>query len=172
MDLAAHQRALYELIHADSSAEHLSDSYLRKVAASDGLRVVRDILAHWQAFDVRRSCPLTARALGHLGQFEQVVREVPFATADAYLDSRSRLFLDHVARRGGMIGSVARFERALIDVRRGERQPRTVEWDRDPTPIINGLLEGRWLAALAKRGRYQTVIDPSLAELVRIDLVK
>ncbi len=71
-----------------------------------------------------------------------------------------------------MIGSVARFERALIDVRRGERQPRTVEWDRDPTPIINGLLEGRWLAALAKRGRYQTVIDPSLAELVRIDLVK
>jgi len=172
MDLAAHQRALYELIHADSSAEHLSDPYLLEVKDSDGLRVVQDIVARWQAFDVRRSCPLTASALGHLGHFEQVVREVPFGTADAFLDSRSRLFLDHVARRDGVIGSVARFERALINVRRGEREPRTVEWDRDPAAIINGLLEGRWLAALAKRGHYQTVIDPSLAELVRIDLVK
>jgi hypothetical protein len=172
MDLAEHQKALLKLIHDDSSTEGLSNPYLRQVAASKGLQVVREIVARWQAYDVRRSCPLTATALDCCGCLEQVAREARFELADAFLDSRSRLFLDHVGRRGGIIGSVALFERALIDIRCGEREPRVVEWDQDPTAIINGLIAGRWLDGHAKGGAYRTVIDPTLPELVRIDVVE
>jgi hypothetical protein len=169
VDLAAHQRALLELIESGTSRAPSGDrdDYIDDVAASKGLRVIRDIVVSWEAYDVRRSCPLTAIALSRRGRFEEAVRKVSFGDSSAFLESRATLFLDEVARDGdAVIGAIAQFERALMAVRHGDTRRYEVEWDRDPAVIINGLFEGLWLADQAPRGRYRTVVATNLPELV------
>ncbi len=171
MDLAAHQRALLGLIEGGPAPAAADDEYLRAVSSSDGLRVLREIVAHWEAYDVRRACPLTATALERSGRFEEAVGAVRFEASSSFLDERVTVFLDGVAdAEGGVIASVARFEQALVDVRRGEPGRHVIEWDRDPAVVVNGLLEGRWLADEAEPGRYRTIVDPALPELVSIEL--
>jgi hypothetical protein len=171
VDLATHQRALLELIASGSlPASAADDPYLREVAGSAGLRVVREIVAQWEAYDVRRSCPLTAAALARTGRFDELMRTVPFGSSSAFVEARSALFLEEVARReGGLIGSIARFEQALLAVRNGEPGPHVIEWDRNPAPVVDGLLEGQWLAEEAARGRYRTVVAADLSGLVSIE---
>jgi len=165
VDLAAHQRALLELIANGQTSDH--DAYIDKVATSEGLRVLRDIVASWEAYDVRRACPLTALALSLAGRLEEAVGRVFFGESSAYLESRALLFLDEISEDGdALIAAVARFERALMAIRRGDPHRHVVEWDRDPTVIVNGLLEGRWLADEAPRGRYRTVIAADAPELL------
>jgi hypothetical protein len=165
VDLAAHQRALQELIENGKTSHH--DAYIDEVAESKELRVLRDIVASWEAYDVRRACPLTAIALSRTGRLEEAVRRTSFSGSSAFLESRARLFLDEIAGDGdALIAAVARFERALQDVRRGDARRHVIEWDRDPTVIVNGLLEGRWLADEAPRGRYRTVVAADSPELV------
>jgi hypothetical protein len=171
VDLAAHQRALLQLIESGSlPAAEADDPYLREVAGSAGLRVVREIVARWEAFDIRRACPLTAAALDHEGRFDELIGAVPFGSSSAFAESRSALFLEEVAtREGGLVGRIARFELALLAVRRGDPGPHTTEWDRDPAPVIEGLLQGRWLAGEAARGRYRVVVSSDLPGLVSIE---
>jgi hypothetical protein len=167
MDLAAHQRALLELIENGASPAPAGDrdAYVDEVAASKGLRVLRDIVASWEAYDVRRSCPLTAIALSRTGRFEEAVRGISFGASSAFLESRAMRFLDEMARDGdALIAAVARFELALMRVRQGDARQHVIEWDRDPAVIINGLLAYRWLADQAPRGRYRTVVTGDLAE--------
>lgn len=169
MDLAGHQRALLELIEYGAPAAPVGDrdAYIADVAGSEGLRVLRDIVASWEAYDVRRSCPLTAIALSRSGRLEEAVRSVSFGASSALLDARAMLFLEELSRDDdAVIAAVAQFERALKSVQGGDRQRHVIEWPRDPAVIINGLLEGRWIADDAPPGRYHTVIDGSLAEPV------
>ncbi len=86
------------------------------------------------------------------------------------MESRSTLFLQEVARlEGGLVGSIARFELALVAVHGGSPGPHVIEWDRDPAPVVDGLLEGRWLAGEAKRGRYRIVVAADLPGLLSIE---
>ena len=172
MDLAAHQRGMLELVRGRRPPPHQLDLYLSKVASSKGLSIVRKIVAQWQIYDVRRSCPLTATALGGGRRFERIVRQVRFELSDAFPESRARAFLTHAEACGGVVGSVATFELALMEVRSGGGLPRIVDWDRDPTAIIQGLLNGRRVGRNAKKGRYRMLIDPALPELVTIDHVE
>ena len=160
MDLAAHQRALLELIeNGTSRPDGDRDTYIDGVAASKGLRVLREIVVSWEAYDVRRSCPLTAIALSRSGRFEEAVRKVSFGESSTFLESRALLFLDEIAEDDDtLLAALARFERALMRVRSGDTRRHVIEWDRDPTVIINGLLEYRWLADSAPRGSYRTVV--------------
>jgi hypothetical protein len=169
MDLAAHQRALHELIEnrASTAPAGARDGYIDEVAGSHALGVLRDIVASWEAYDVRRSCPLTAIALSRSGRLEEAVRSVSFSLSSAFLESRAMLFLDEIGRDGdALIAAVARFERALMCLRSGDTRRHVIEWNRDPGVIINGLLEGCWLAADAPPGRYRTVITGDLPEPV------
>jgi len=169
MDLAAHQRALLELIENGAPADSArnGDDYLEEVAGSHGLRVLRDVVASWEAYDVRRSCPLTAVALSRSGRLEEAVGSVSFGASSGFLESRALLFLDEIGRDAdALVAAVARFERALMSVRGGDLRRHVIEWDRDPGVIINGLLEGHWLADEAPRGSYRTVIAGDLPEPV------
>ena len=169
MDLAAQQRVLLELIENGASGVTAAerDEYIDEVADSHALRVLRDIVASWEAYDVRRSCPLTAIALSRSGRLEEAVRTVPFGMSSPFLESRAMVFLDDVGRDGDpLIAAVARFERAVMCVRGGDTRRHAIEWPRDPEVIINGLLEGRWLSDDAPPGRYLTVIAGDVSEPV------
>jgi len=176
VDLADHQRALLHLLHADADDAPVAEddpAYLEQVAASDGLRVLREIIAAWEIYDVRRSCPLTACALEQDGAFEQTIATIRFESTSAYLDARRGLFLDAVARSGeGEIAAVAQFERALHLVRAGDPNTYEIEWGKDPTVIINGLLEHQWLADDAAEGRYRTIVSAQLPGYVAVEPVE
>lgn len=168
MDLAAQQRALLGLIeHGASDVSADGDEYINEVAQSHALRVLRDIVASWEAYDVRRSCPLTSIALSRSGRLEEAVRAVPFGMSSPFLESRAIGFLDEIGRDDDpLVAAVARFERAVMCVRSGDTARHAVEWPRDPAVIINGLLEGRWVCDDAAPGRYLTVIAGDLSEPV------
>jgi hypothetical protein len=170
VDLASQQRALLELVETGSlPAASADDPYLREVANSHGLRVVREIVARWETFDIRRSCPLTAAALDRSGRFDELVHASSFGDGGAFVESRSRLFLEEVARReSGVVGSVARFELALALVRRGDSRRHVVEWECDPAHLIEALAAGE-RAVEPRPGRFRTVIAADLPGLVSIE---
>jgi hypothetical protein len=172
LDLAAHQQALLELLGNDRvrPLQAADREYLQEVADSNGLRVLREIVRAWETYDVRRSCPLTTIALEHGEKLEQTVAAAHFETSNAYLESRRALFLDTVARtETGVVRSVALFEHALYAVRDGDPSTHSIRWERDPTVIINGLLEGRWLADSAPEGRYRTIVAAGLPGYVSVE---
>jgi hypothetical protein len=171
VDLASHQRALLALVETGVlPSASANDVYLREVAESRGLRVVREIVARWEAFDIRRSCPLTAAALDDGGGFDDLVRAVSFGAAGAFVESRAELFLSEVVRReDGVVGRVARFELALALVRRGDPGRHTIDWDRNPAPVLDGLASGRGLDREPSRGRFRTVVAADLPGLVQIE---
>lgn len=171
MDLATHQRALADLIESGSlHGSSADDAYLRQVAHSPGLRVVREIIAHWEAYDVRRSCPLTATALDLAGRLDQLLHVIPFGATSAFSESRSRLFLEQTAaREHGLIRSIARFELALLLVTRGDQHRHVIDWDRDPRLLIDRLTQGRWSPDQARPGRYRTIIAAEIPGFIAIE---
>jgi hypothetical protein len=171
VNLAAHQRALRHLVETGTLPEDARDDpYLREVAESHGLRVVRRIVGHWLSYDVRRSCPLTATALDGEGRLDRVLATLPRDGSSAFVEERRASFLEHVARHEqGLVRSVAEFELALADASAGVRGRRVILWERDPSVILDALAEGRWEPAAAARGAFRTVVSADLPELVAID---
>ena len=92
MNLEDHQRGLLNLIKSRGAAP--TNSYLRGVAASPGLGVVRETALFWRAFQLQSQCPFTCRLLKRLGCFEALLAEYFSSTSTSpYVEELSRDFL-------------------------------------------------------------------------------
>jgi hypothetical protein len=143
--LERQQRGLLNLVkNRGVSAE---DAYLREVANSRGLEMVREIAVWWRAFQIEDQCHFTSRLLKRCECFEDVVvtyfnnhRTSPF------IEELSQDFLnslgDHPDR---LIRAVSEFELALLKVRAGSDECFEVLWDRYPENVILALEESSWL---------------------------
>lgn len=149
LDLQSLQRSLAQLVRNGRYTENWAGptiaAYLSTVASSTGLRVMRQIASDWRQLLLRRACPLTSGALLAEGLFvttiEQFVLEVPIPPLVQELSAR---FLERVAdSRRDSTGSLARFEKALIAVRRGTSASTVViAWKCDPLDVIASALQG------------------------------
>jgi hypothetical protein len=170
MDLATQQRALFRLVHSETPDAAGDDPYLLEVAASAHLGVLREIIAAWRAFDVERSCPLTAALLHERGFFEATLRQFAGRSISPFIEGFSQAVLEGLEEHEDpLVVSVARFERALHRVKLGDSGEFTVEWEQDPRPVLDALMTSQAVPREPAPLRYQTRIShryPNFIHLV------
>jgi hypothetical protein len=169
--LAAQQRSLLALLKdRDDARDEPADPYLERVRASAGLRMLRTIVTWWRRYDLERQVPLTSRLLEQTGRFEsdlaQLARDAATPTS---VDALGIHFLERLADDPDrLVAAVARTERALGLLARGDRSSHTILWDRDPAPVLRALLAGETLGDPAP-GKYGVVISAELPGLIAVE---
>ena len=71
--LETYQLGLLDLVKNRGTSP--SDPYLREVARSRGIVVVREIAVWWRAFQIASQCPLASRVLKHYGSFDATIED-------------------------------------------------------------------------------------------------
>jgi hypothetical protein len=139
MRLEIHQRGLLDLVKGRGAPPE--DPYLRRIAGSRELMMIREIAIWWRKFQLEAQCHLTSRLLKHLGCFDETVvsynnnnQTSPFVEelTDDFLSSL-RMHHDHLVR------TVAQFERALLKVRAGVDEHFEILWDRHPDLVFRAI---------------------------------
>lgn len=165
MELALLQRTLQALIKGTCRVTEDSPSYIRTVAASGHLAMVRDVVQWWRAFQVSRFCVLTSSVLQRQARFDSVVaaylRERCFSP---FIDEFGVDFLDWIASDPDrLVQSVAQFELTLLELKRGAGEGRTVQWDRDPEQVLDALLSRADLPPPDATRCFLTIFDGGAA---------
>jgi hypothetical protein len=164
--LERQQRGLLNLIK--NRGEPPEDAYLRQVANSRGLEMVREIAVWWRAFQIEDQCRFTSRLLKRCECFEEVVvtyfnnhRTSPF------IEELSQDFLRSLGdHHDGLIRAVSEFELALLQVRVGSAECFEVLWDRNPENVILALEESSELPAPEIGCLYRMRIGRDLPRMV------
>lgn len=150
MELIYLQRAMAHLVRrgmvAACPAEPDFAHYLHAVSKSTGLKVMRQVVREGRCLLLRQACPLTSGALAGAGCFESSVEQFVIDQAlDPLVQNLAARFMTWVAnRRDDDIASVARFEQALINVRRGVSAPAVVvHWKCSPMAALSAALRAQ-----------------------------
>ena len=170
MDLACQQTALFSLLRSGHADEEPTDPYIREVAASAHLTMLREIVLAWRLYDIRRHCRLTASLLHKLGNLEEAVKS--FAATPSlspFPDQLAEAFLRQMSEHSDpIIASTAKFELYLAKVRRGDSGEYMVDWPTDPTVLLTNLTREGALPSFTTNGHYQTRISRQYPGWVRI----
>ena len=143
------QQSMAQLVRAGSviadAADPAFEGYLQTVRVSAGLKVMREVVRDWRHLLLRQGCPLTTGALLGAGCFAQSIdRYMAAQVLDPLAQGLATQFMAWVAaNRDDDIASVARFEQALINVRRGaQAAPVVVYWNIHPMKALAAALHG------------------------------
>ena len=165
--LEGYQRGLLDLVKLRGTTP--SDPYLRAVANSRGIVVVREIAVWWRAFQIASACPLVSRLLRHYGCFDATVTEYfannrtsPFVEE---LTDHFLAFLDGHANP--FLRSIAAFERALLWVRAGSREAYEIYFDRNPDVAFEALEQAGTIPPPETEFRYHMTVAGHLPGMFR-----
>jgi hypothetical protein len=140
--LELYQRGLLDLVKSRGAVPE--DPYLRQVAESRGLQVMREIAIWWRVFQIEAQCHFTSRLLKRLQCFQETVRSY-FGThrTSPFVEELSRDFLRSLQTHEiPLVRSVAEFEFAFLEVRGGCAGSFEILWDRHPDLVFRAIEEG------------------------------
>jgi hypothetical protein len=176
MNLAAVQRGLSELIRTGATAS--DDPYVRGLAGSDRVELLREIVLWWRTFGVQRACPLTSRLLLRRGRLELAVDDfVAGNSISPYIEDLAQAFVDvHREDDDPLVAAVASFEAAVIRVKRGDIRRHVIEWPDEPYGVLAALLANEPLPSASGTpawtivgadipGRFQVVPEPPTVDV-------
>lgn len=120
-ELASLQRGLASLIRGESAPD---DAYLRDVASSPRLRIVREVIASWRELLLRRSAPLTTRVLEERGRLGDALSRIACRPESPFMEDLATSFLaDYEEDTDELVAHIARFEREMITKLRAPSAP-------------------------------------------------
>ena len=164
--LEIQQRGLLDLIK--SRGDPPADAYLRSVAGSPQLAMLRTIALWWRAFQLEAQCPFSSRLLKRLGRFDAMVAAYfDHHATSPFVEELSLNFLVLVsADTDPLVRSVALFEYALLEVRAGSSETFEVQWDRHPDLVVRALMDGSEIPAPEPEHLYRMRIARDLPHMV------
>jgi hypothetical protein len=164
--LERQQRGLLELVKQRFSVP--ADPYLRRVAVSQELVLVRKIALWWRAYALEAQCCFTTRLLKHLGCFDALVANYFDHNATSpYIEELSLAFLGSLHDHGDrLIRTMSRFEYALLATRAGSAVTHEIVWDRHPDLVILALETGGELPAREPGCRYRMRVARDLPHMI------
>ncbi len=122
----------------------LADPYLKAVARSNALPLVREISASWRSISLDTYAPFTTTLLkqrGELGAELAKLIETP-ALSPFHADLRERFLLGVSLHADPLVAAVATFERALGHVFDGTlRSAIIIDWPVDPYPAARSAVD-------------------------------
>jgi hypothetical protein len=137
--LEQQQRGLLNLIKGRGAPPE--DAYLRQVAGSAELAIVREIAVWWRAFQIEDQCHFTSRLLKRRGCFDTAVTTYFNNNATSpFVEELSHDFLSCLRHHDDpLVRAVSQFELALLKVRAGSTECVEIHWDRHPNEVILAL---------------------------------
>jgi hypothetical protein len=173
MELALLQRKLVGLIKGSYQPAHDDPAYIRAVAGSEHLAVVRDVVHWWRAFGVGRFCVLTATLLKQRGLFDDAIRAfVSNGRVSPFIEESGPAFLEAMSTHADhLVRSLARFELALLSVKQGDPREFVVEWDHDPGAVLDAVLNGLPLSGDPAGGSFRTTLSRGIPGMFRTEAV-
>jgi len=164
--LELHQRGLLSLIKGREAPP--DDPYLRRVAGSPELAMVREIALWWRAFQLDVQCHFTARLLKRMGTFEGLVAAYFDGHATSpFVEELSLGFLRWLwVHDDPLIRMVSQFEYALLQARSGSPESFEILWDRNPDLVFLALENGGELPAADPASLYHLHVARDLPRLV------
>ena len=174
MKLREYQQKIAGLINGTYPVSKDDASHLQSIAGSVNLAVTQEVIIRWRRLSIESYCQLTSRALQQLGIFEKETDEFLFKRdVSPYAEELGHKFLTRLqSHELDLISSLAKFERALIEVQSGTRERATVNWNYDPYAVLGAVLEGNHLSALQPGVEYVTRIDKTLPRLFEASLAE
>jgi len=172
-DLTQLQRGLLNLMKGRPIEAH-ADYYLQRVAVSNELLLAKEIALWWRAFGLETYCIFTSRLLNRLGIFDQAV-ETFFCecSTSPFIEKLSQDFLAWMSmHKDPLVASVARFERALIKVKRGDSGIYRLDWSCNPESLLNAILQGTGFPPAEIHQIYRTTISSRIPGLVSCERVE
>jgi len=144
------------------------DPYLRQVAGSRELTIVREIAVWWRAFQIEDQCYFTSRLLKRRECFDTIVTTYfNNNPTSPFIEELGRDFLNSLRDHDDcLIRAVSQFELALLQVRAGCTDCFEVHWDRHPDRVILALEEGSELPASETGCLYRMRIARDLPRLL------
>jgi hypothetical protein len=127
--LEAYQRGLLDLLKQRGPAP--ADAYLRRVADSRELAMLRGIAMWWRVFQLEAQCRFIARLLRRLGCFdESVLSYFNRNNTSPFVEELSRDFLRFLfTHPDPLVRSTSHFEYALSQVLTGSAERFEILWD-------------------------------------------
>jgi hypothetical protein len=164
--LERQQRGLLDLVKNRGSVA--DDGYLRQVAGSRELAMVREIALWWRITQIEGQCPFTARLLRRLDLLEAAIADYFSGNATpSFVEELSRDFLRAQRAHGDpIVRAVSQFEYGLIEARGGAPETFEVRWDRHPNSVLMALESGRELPPREFGWTYRMRIARDIPELV------
>jgi hypothetical protein len=166
MTLETYQRGLLDLVKNRGGCP--DDAYLRRVAASPALGMLREIAVWWRAFVLEAQCRFTSRLLKRLGCFdESVASYFNDRPTSPFAEELSEDFLLTLATHDdGLVRAVSQFERAFLRARAGSAEICEVQWDRHPDLVFAALDNGAELPPAEPDCVYRMMIQRDLPGMV------
>jgi hypothetical protein len=166
MTLEAYQRGLLDLVK--NRGPYPEEAYLRRVAASPELGMVREIAIWWRVFALEAQCRFTSRLLRRLGCFDEIV--VSYFNnhlTSPFVEELSDDFLASLAtHHDALIRATSQFERAFLKVRAGSDEAFEVLWDRHPDRVFVAIENGGDIPAAEESCRYRMQVACDLPGMV------
>jgi hypothetical protein len=174
MELATLQRQLLGLIKFSYQVSEADDPYIRTIAQSSHLQMVREIVLWWRAYSVERYCFFTATLLKRLDCFDDAVLAfVSTHSLSPFIEKLGPAFLDAMSDHADpLVASLAQFEHALIKVKKGDLTRYVVAFDHEPYVLLNSLLTGDPFDRAGTAGRYQAIIAHDIPDLFEVLLIQ
>ena len=136
------QRGLLDLVKGRGAPP--DDTYLKRVARSRELAMVRSIARWWRAYTLERQCPFTSKLLRREERFDRLVAD--YFDANATSPFAEEVGLDFLRRleatEAPLTRAVARFDRALLELRMGSGDDADLRWDRHPGDLFTAIESG------------------------------
>jgi hypothetical protein len=153
--LELQQRGLLDLVKNRGATP--DDPYLRRVADSRGLAMVREIALWWRAFQLEGQCRFTSRLLKRMACFDALIAGYFNNNATSpFIEELSRDFLTSLrVHDDGLIRAVSQFEYAFLEVRAGSAGTFEIVWDRHPDLVFLALENGSELPIPEPGSRYR-----------------
>ncbi len=170
MDLRSYQQKLASLIRGNSTIDTTDDSNLRSIAGSVNLEVTREVILEWRRLSIEHYCHLTSSALKQLGLFQSEIQTF-IASHDfsPYAEELGNDFLMALETHNQeLIASLARFERAVIDIQQGTREHVTMKWRYNPYAVLDAVIKGSGLLALQPVSLYEVHVGKDIDGLFRV----
>ena len=165
--LERYQRGLLDLIKRRGTPP--CDPYLRSVAGSCGLEMVREIALWWRALQLEAQCHFTCRLLKRLNCFDALVRAYFEGNPTSpFVEEQSRDFLAWLGTHSDdpLIRTTAEFEHALLEVAAGSVEIYEVLWDRHPERVLAALENGAEIPLAEPNCLYRIQIGAQVADTV------
>ena len=145
------------------------DPYLRVVAESAGLALVRKIGLWWTAVSLEAQCRYTTRLLKRLDEFDaSVAGFFESESVSPFIEEMGPDFLRRMsAHPEPLLRSVAEFELSILLIQLGRGAPREILWDRHPERTIVALERREALPEPEPGCRYRLFIDPDERPIMR-----
>lgn len=170
--LADYQRSIRDLLKKRTTGAAL-DPHLSEVAQSRELGLLREIAVWWREMAVNDNCSWTAGLLRKYGVLHQVVESFYCSeNVSSYVDRAGEQFLELLsAHTDPLIASLARFELAVMKVRKGGPEEYIIIFDRNPDSVFVCLKNGGEVPPADPEWHYHARVSHRIPGLVSCDRV-